>query len=85
MGQLLPPPWLTPSLCRAMLEEAENRRLLQDSDSDEEPARVSPHPAAKLKATDFLQEVSEPRAGPSLAAGLQGLILGVHSAEPLGR
>ncbi|XP_006278750.2 splicing factor YJU2 [Alligator mississippiensis] len=47
---------------KAMLEEAENRRLLQDSDSDEEPARVSPHPAAKLKATDFLQEDTEPQS-----------------------
>ncbi|XP_006017573.1 coiled-coil domain-containing protein 94 [Alligator sinensis] len=47
---------------KAMLEEAESRRLLQDSDSDEEPAQVSPHPAAKPKPTDFLQEDTEPQS-----------------------
>ncbi|XP_019368942.1 PREDICTED: coiled-coil domain-containing protein 94 [Gavialis gangeticus] len=47
---------------KAMLEEAQSRRLLQDSDSDEEPAQVSPHPAAKPKPTDFLQEDTEPQS-----------------------
>ncbi|XP_019412498.1 PREDICTED: coiled-coil domain-containing protein 94 [Crocodylus porosus] len=47
---------------KAMLEEAQSRRLLQDSDSDEEPAQVSPHPAAKPKPTDFLREDTEPQS-----------------------
>lgn len=44
---------------RAMLEQAQNRRLLVDSDSDEEPAKSRPNPAAQTKPTDILQEVSE--------------------------
>lgn len=54
---------LSPSaraLCprRAMLEQAQNRRLLADSDSDEEPAKPGTKPAVKAKPTDVLQEVS---------------------------
>uniref|UniRef100_A0A8B9ML86 Splicing factor YJU2 n=1 Tax=Accipiter nisus TaxID=211598 RepID=A0A8B9ML86_9AVES len=43
---------------KAMLEQAQNRRLLVDSDSDEEPAKSRTKPAAKIKPTDILQEVS---------------------------
>lgn len=41
-----------------MLEEVQNRRLLVDSDSDEEAAKPSTKPRAKTKPTDILQEVS---------------------------
>lgn len=41
-----------------MLEQAQNRRLLVDSDSDEEPAKSRTKPVAKTKPTDILQEVS---------------------------
>lgn len=41
-----------------MLEEAQNRRLLVDSDSDEEPAKSRTKPVAEVKPTDILQEVS---------------------------
>jgi len=47
-----------------MLEQAQNRRLLVDSDSDEEPAKSRTKSAEKMKATDILQEVSGDR-GPS--------------------
>lgn len=40
-----------------MLEQAQNRRLLADSDSDEEPAKPRPNPTAHTKPTDILQEV----------------------------
>lgn len=48
------------ALCprRAMLEQAQNRRLLPDSDSDEEPAKPGTQAALKAKPTDVLQEVS---------------------------
>lgn len=36
----------------------QNRRLLVDSDSDEEAAKPSTKPRAKTKPTDILQEVS---------------------------
>lgn len=54
---------LSPSaraLCprRAMLEQAQNRRLLPDSDSDEEPSKPRSEPAVKARPTDILQEVS---------------------------
>lgn len=71
---------------RAMLEEVQNRRLLVDSDSDEEAAKPSAKPVAKTKPTDILQEVSRrqslfhppcllplPRAaGPGLCSSLPG-------------
>lgn len=41
-----------------MLEQAQNRRLLPDSDSDEEPVKSHPKPVAAIKPTDILQEVS---------------------------
>lgn len=41
-----------------MLEQAQNRRLLVDSDSDEEPVKSRTKPVAKIKPTDILQEVS---------------------------
>lgn len=41
-----------------MLEQAQNQRLLVDSDSDEEPAKSRTKPVAKIKPTDILQEVS---------------------------
>ncbi|CAN8207771.1 unnamed protein product [Coccothraustes coccothraustes] len=41
---------------KAMLEQAQNRRLLVDSDSDEEPAKPCPNPATRTKPTDILQE-----------------------------
>nr|XP_013814173.1 PREDICTED: coiled-coil domain-containing protein 94-like [Apteryx mantelli mantelli] len=47
---------------KAMLEQAQNRRLLVDSDSDEEPAKVHAKPVAKVKPTDILQEDPQPQA-----------------------
>lgn len=44
-----------------MLEQAQNRRLLPDSDSDEETAKPRPNPTAQSKPTDILQEVGEPQ------------------------
>ncbi|NXQ21577.1 YJU2 factor, partial [Peucedramus taeniatus] len=41
---------------KAMLEQAQNHRLLVDSDSDEEPAKHCPNPTAQTKPTDILQE-----------------------------
>ncbi|XP_023798687.1 coiled-coil domain-containing protein 94 [Cyanistes caeruleus] len=41
---------------KAMLEQAQNRRLLVDSDSDEEPAKPRANPTAQTKPTDILQE-----------------------------
>uniref|UniRef100_A0A8D0EUG2 Splicing factor YJU2 n=1 Tax=Strix occidentalis caurina TaxID=311401 RepID=A0A8D0EUG2_STROC len=41
---------------KAMLEQAQNRRLLVDSDSDEESAKSCTKPVAKIKPTDILQE-----------------------------
>ncbi|XP_058714379.1 splicing factor YJU2 [Poecile atricapillus] len=41
---------------KAMLEQAQNRRLLVDSDSDEEAAKPRPNPTARTKPTDILQE-----------------------------
>uniref|UniRef100_A0A8V1A9T4 Splicing factor YJU2 n=1 Tax=Gallus gallus TaxID=9031 RepID=A0A8V1A9T4_CHICK len=41
---------------KAMLEQAQNRRLLPDSDSDEEPSKPRSEPAVKARPTDILQE-----------------------------
>ncbi|RMB98552.1 hypothetical protein DUI87_24768 [Hirundo rustica rustica] len=41
---------------KAMVEHAQNRRLLVDSDSDKEPAKPCPNPTAQTKPTDVLQE-----------------------------
>ncbi|NXT13341.1 YJU2 factor, partial [Prunella fulvescens] len=41
---------------KALLEQAQNRRLLVDSDSDEEPAKRCLNPTAQTKPTDILQE-----------------------------
>lgn len=41
-----------------MLEQAQNRRLLVDSDSDEEPVKPHVKPEGKMNPTDILQEVS---------------------------
>ncbi|NXR81223.1 YJU2 factor, partial [Pycnonotus jocosus] len=41
---------------KAMLEEAQNRRLLVDSDSDEEPAKPCLNPMAQTKPTGILQD-----------------------------
>lgn len=41
---------------KAMLEQAQNCRLLVDSDSDEEPAKRCPNPTTQTKPTDILQE-----------------------------
>lgn len=47
---------------KAMLEQAQNRRLLVDSDSDEEPAKPHVKPEAKTKPTDILQEDPQPQS-----------------------
>ncbi|XP_010723138.1 splicing factor YJU2 [Meleagris gallopavo] len=47
---------------KAMLEQAQNRRLLADSDSDEEPAKPGTKPAVKAKPTDVLQEDPQPQS-----------------------
>ncbi|XP_054837571.1 splicing factor YJU2 [Eublepharis macularius] len=47
---------------KAMLEQAQGRRLLEDSDSDEESAEAPAKPFLKAKPTDILQEDSEPQA-----------------------
>ncbi|XP_062366328.1 splicing factor YJU2 [Cinclus cinclus] len=47
---------------KAMLEQAQNRRLLEDSDSDEEPAKPRPNPTALTKPTDILQEDPQPQS-----------------------
>ncbi|XP_077188034.1 splicing factor YJU2 [Paroedura picta] len=47
---------------RAMLDQAQARRLLEDSDSDEDPAQAPAKTFPKAKPTDILQEVSEPQA-----------------------
>lgn len=47
-----------------MLEQAQNRRLLEDSDSEEEPAKTKPrpNPAGQTKPTDILQEDPQPQS-----------------------
>ncbi|KAF4804460.1 fibronectin type III and SPRY domain-containing protein 1 [Turdus rufiventris] len=45
-----------------MLEQAQNRRLLEDSDSDEEPRKPRPNPTALTKPTDILQEDPQPQS-----------------------
>ncbi|XP_066492453.1 splicing factor YJU2 [Tiliqua scincoides] len=45
---------------KAMLEQAQSRRLLEDSSSDEEPATEKSF--TKTRPTDILQEDSEPQA-----------------------
>ncbi|XP_031460513.1 splicing factor YJU2 isoform X1 [Phasianus colchicus] len=47
---------------KAMLEQAQNRRLLADSDSDEEPAKPGTKPVVKAKPTDVLQEDPQPQS-----------------------
>lgn len=47
---------------KAMLEQAQNRRLLSDSDSDEEPAKPGTKPAVKSRPTDVLQEDPQPQS-----------------------
>ncbi|XP_032937797.1 splicing factor YJU2 isoform X2 [Catharus ustulatus] len=47
---------------KAMLEQAQNRRLLEDSDSDEEPTKIRPNPTALTKPTDILQEEPQPQS-----------------------
>ncbi|XP_035423688.1 splicing factor YJU2 [Cygnus atratus] len=47
---------------KAMLEEVQNRRLLVDSDSDEEAAKPSAKPVAKTRPTDILQEDPQPQS-----------------------
>ncbi|XP_039942651.1 splicing factor YJU2 [Hirundo rustica] len=47
---------------KAMLEQAQNRRLLLDSDSDEEPAKPRAEPTARSKPTDILQEDPQPQS-----------------------
>ncbi|XP_042749790.1 splicing factor YJU2 [Lagopus leucura] len=47
---------------KAMLEQAQNRRLLPDSDSDEEPAKPGTQAVLKAKPTDVLQEDPQPQS-----------------------
>ncbi|XP_064252518.1 splicing factor YJU2 isoform X1 [Passer domesticus] len=47
---------------KAMLEQAQNRRLLVDSDSDEEAAKARPNATAQAKPTDILQEDPQPQS-----------------------
>ncbi|KAM7025045.1 splicing factor YJU2 [Acridotheres tristis] len=47
---------------KAMLEQAQSRRLLEDSDSEEEAAKPRPSPAAPTKPTDILQEDPQPQS-----------------------
>ncbi|XP_067414322.1 splicing factor YJU2 [Emydura macquarii macquarii] len=46
---------------KSMLEQAQSRRFLEDSDSDEESAQVLSRPVPKMKPTDILQEDTEPQ------------------------
>ncbi|XP_061871179.1 splicing factor YJU2 isoform X3 [Colius striatus] len=46
---------------RAMLEQAQNRHLLPDSDSDEEPSKPHTNSLGKMKPTDILQEDPQPQ------------------------
>uniref|UniRef100_A0A8C8RZ12 Splicing factor YJU2 n=1 Tax=Pelusios castaneus TaxID=367368 RepID=A0A8C8RZ12_9SAUR len=45
---------------KAMLEQAQSRQFLEDSDSDEESAHVPSRSVPKMKPTDILQEDAEP-------------------------
>nr|XP_056723480.1 splicing factor YJU2 [Euleptes europaea] len=47
---------------KAMLEQAQARRLLEDSDSDEESTRAPVKSLPTAKPTDILQEDAEPQA-----------------------
>ncbi|XP_008122825.1 splicing factor YJU2 [Anolis carolinensis] len=47
---------------KEMLEQAQSRRLLEDSDSDEDRALAPAKPLTKAKPTDILQENPEPPA-----------------------
>ncbi|XP_039372164.1 splicing factor YJU2 [Mauremys reevesii] len=47
---------------KAMLEQAQSRRFLEDSDSDEEAAQVPSRSVPKAKPTDILQEATEPQS-----------------------
>ncbi|XP_057274749.1 splicing factor YJU2 [Pezoporus wallicus] len=47
---------------REMLEQAQNRRLLVDSDSDEEPVKPHVKPEARMNPTDILQEDPQPQS-----------------------
>ncbi|XP_074834437.1 splicing factor YJU2 [Carettochelys insculpta] len=46
---------------KAMLEQAQSRRFLEDSDSDEEAAQEPSRSVLKMKPTDILQEDAEPQ------------------------
>uniref|UniRef100_A0A8D0C9K0 Splicing factor YJU2 n=1 Tax=Salvator merianae TaxID=96440 RepID=A0A8D0C9K0_SALMN len=50
---------------KAMLEEAQGRRLLEDSDSDEDQPQGPAKSVLKSKPTDILQEVPRARVHPS--------------------
>uniref|UniRef100_A0ACB8EY87 Uncharacterized protein n=1 Tax=Sphaerodactylus townsendi TaxID=933632 RepID=A0ACB8EY87_9SAUR len=56
---------------KALLEEAQARRLLEDSDSDQESARPPAKLLSKAKPTDFLQEDSR-APGQEAAGGILG-------------
>ncbi|XP_006135664.1 splicing factor YJU2 [Pelodiscus sinensis] len=47
---------------KAMLEQAQSRRFLEDSDSDEEADKVPSRSVPKMKPTDILQEDMEPQS-----------------------
>ncbi|NWU34791.1 YJU2 factor, partial [Hylia prasina] len=47
---------------KAMLEQAQNRRLLMDFDCNEEPAKPRLNPTAQTKPTDILQEDPQPQS-----------------------
>lgn len=68
---------------KAMLEQAQNRRLLVDSDSDEEPAKPHVKPEAKTKPTDILQEARLPqqRAPPRPPSACWGRIRTARTAR----
>ncbi|NXQ24583.1 YJU2 factor, partial [Alaudala cheleensis] len=47
---------------KVMLEQAQNRRLLVDSDSDKEPGKPRLNPTAQTKPRDILQEEPQPQS-----------------------
>ncbi|XP_032926269.1 splicing factor YJU2-like [Catharus ustulatus] len=46
---------------KAMLEQAQKRQLLEDSDSEEKPTKPRPNPVAQTKPTAILQEDPQPQ------------------------
>ncbi|KAM8795039.1 splicing factor YJU2 [Eudromia elegans] len=46
---------------KEMLEQVQNRRLLLDSSTNQEPLKVHTKPMAKMKPTDILQEEPQPQ------------------------